>query len=113
MLERRDLVGLCAALARAEEWWRRRTPLSSTVAAVPAVKTALHDGARPAGLAVCALCCVLRPGFLLLAQYRIRVLAQEGLPPAPTPSLATAAALYAVALTVCAAALVVQPGQPG
>jgi len=116
LLERRDLVGLravLAALSRAEEWWRRRTTLSSTVAAVPAVKTALHDGARPAGLAVCALCCVLWLGFLLLAQYRIRVLAQEGVPPAPTPSLATAAALYAVALAVCAAALVVWPGQPG
>ncbi|MET7847518.1 hypothetical protein ABZT48_04605 [Streptomyces avermitilis] len=77
------------------------------------MKTALHDGARPAGLAVCALCCVLWLGLLLLAQYRIRVLAREGVPPAPTPSLATAAALYAVALAVCAVALAVWPGQPG
>ncbi|MFE5403184.1 hypothetical protein ACFQ9Z_17950 [Streptomyces sp. NPDC056580] len=46
-------------------------------------------------------------GFLLLAQYRIRVLAQEGVPPALTPWLATAVALYAVARAVCAAALVV------
>ncbi|MEU7056410.1 DUF202 domain-containing protein [Streptomyces sp. NPDC046197] len=85
----------------------RRTTLSSTVAAVLAVRTALHGGVTPAGLAVCALCCALWLGFLLVAQLRIRVLARSAAPPALTPRHATAAALCTVALAVCAAALVV------
>ncbi|MFI1164195.1 DUF202 domain-containing protein [Streptomyces sp. NPDC020801] len=85
----------------------RRTTLSSTVAAVLAVKTALHAGASSAGIAVCALCGALWLGFLLLAHLRIRALARTPVPPALTPRHATAAVLCTVALAVCAAALVV------
>jgi uncharacterized membrane protein YidH (DUF202 family) len=85
----------------------RRTTLSSTVAAVLAVKTALHGGASAAGIAVCALCCALWLGFLLLAQHRIRVLASTATPPALAARHASAAVLCAVAMAVCAAALVV------
>lgn len=84
----------------------RRTTLSSTVAAVLAVKTALHGGASAAGIVVCALCCGLWLGFLLLAHRRIRVLASTPTPPALAPRHATAAVLCAVAMAVCAAALV-------
>ncbi|MFD7992898.1 DUF202 domain-containing protein [Streptomyces mexicanus] len=85
----------------------RRTTLSGTVAAVLAVKTALHGGPSPAGLTVCALCCVLWLGFLLLAEVRIRRLGRSAAPPALAPRLAAAAAVCTVALAVCAAALVV------
>ncbi|MER5430330.1 DUF202 domain-containing protein [Streptomyces sp. NPDC002588] len=85
----------------------RRTTLSSTVAAVLAVKTALHGGASAAGIVACALCVVLWLAFLLLAHRRIRVLAAGPVPGALTPRYATAAVLCAVATAVCAAALVV------
>ena len=85
----------------------RRTTLASTVAAVLAVKTALHGGASAAGIVACALCCGLWLAFLLLAQRRIRALAAGPSPAALTPRHATAAALCAVATAVCAAALVV------
>lgn len=85
----------------------RRTTLSSTVAAVLAVKAALHGGLSTAGAVVCGLCCALWLGFLLIAQFRIRSLAGAAVPPALTPRLATAAVLCTVALAVCAAALVV------
>ncbi|MET7681806.1 DUF202 domain-containing protein [Streptomyces sp. NPDC005423] len=84
----------------------RRTTLSSTVAAVLAVKTALHGGPEPGGLAVCALCCALWLAFLALAHHRIRALAGAGRPPALAPRQATAAVLCTVAVAVCAAALV-------
>ncbi|MFD7132499.1 DUF202 domain-containing protein [Streptomyces sp. NPDC059894] len=85
----------------------RRTTLSSTVAAVLAVKTALHGGPSAGGIVVCALCCGLWLAFLLLAHRRIRVLAAAPAPPALAPAHATAAVLCAVAMAVCAAALVV------
>lgn len=85
----------------------RRTTLSGTVAAVLAVRTALHEGASPAGLTVCALCCAFWLGFLLVARFRIRRLAQSAVPPALTARLATAAVLCTAAVAVCAAALVV------
>ncbi|MFH8801723.1 DUF202 domain-containing protein [Streptomyces sp. NPDC017936] len=85
----------------------RRTTLSGTVAAVLAVRTALHGGASPAGVLVCALCCALWLGFLLLAHHRIRALAATPVPPPLTPRRAAAAALCTVATAVCAAALVV------
>ncbi|MFI6036512.1 DUF202 domain-containing protein [Streptomyces sp. NPDC051315] len=85
----------------------RRTTLSSTVAAVLAVKAALHGGASAAGITVCALCCALWLAFLLLAQHRIRVLASTAAPPALPARHATAAVLCAVATAVCAAALIV------
>lgn len=85
----------------------RRTTLSGTVAAVLAVKSALHGGASPAGLVACALCCALWLGFLYLAHHRIRTLAAPPGPPPPlTPAHATVAVLCTVAVAVCGAALV-------
>ncbi|MEU2930129.1 DUF202 domain-containing protein [Streptomyces sp. NPDC007251] len=86
----------------------RRTTLSAAVAAVLAVKTALHGGLTTTGVTVCLLCCALFLGFLLVAHRRIRALATTPRPAALAPRQATAAALCAVALAVCAAALVVQ-----
>ncbi|UJA07208.1 DUF202 domain-containing protein [Streptomyces collinus] len=85
----------------------RRTTLSSTVAAVLAVRTALHGGPTAGGVTVCALCCALWLGFLGVAQRRIHALASRPRPPALAGRQATAAVLCAVALAVCAAALVV------
>jgi hypothetical protein len=85
----------------------RRTTLSGTVAAVLAARTALHQGASPTGLAVCALCCLLWLAFLLVAQLRIRRLARSAVPSALSPRLATAAVLCTAGVAVCAAALVV------
>ncbi|MCE7549388.1 DUF202 domain-containing protein [Streptomyces thermodiastaticus] len=84
----------------------RRTTLSGTVAAVLAVRTALHDGATPAGLAVGALCCACWLGLVLLAGARTRRLGSSAVPPALAPRAAAAAALCTVALAVGAAALV-------
>lgn len=87
----------------------RRTTLSSTVAAVLAVKTTLHGDGSVTGIMVCALCCALWLGFLAIAHRRIRVLTAgsgSDRPPALTPRHATAATLCTVALAVCAAALV-------
>ncbi|MET9829908.1 DUF202 domain-containing protein [Streptomyces sp. NPDC006385] len=84
----------------------RRTTLSGTVAAVLAMKTALHGGASVAGMAVCALCLALWLGFLALAHRRIRVLAASSEPAALAPRHATATTLLTVALAVCAAALI-------
>ncbi|WP_112470435.1 DUF202 domain-containing protein [Streptomyces triticisoli] len=85
----------------------RRTTLTGTVAAVLAVRTALHGGASASGLAVGALCCALWSAFLLLAQLRIRTLTRPETPPPLTARHATAAVLCTVALAVCAAVLVV------
>ncbi|AOR35254.1 hypothetical protein BFF78_33045 [Streptomyces fodineus] len=85
----------------------RRTTLSAAVAAVLAVKTALHGGASVTAVTVCALCCGLFLGFLGVAHRRIRALATRTRPPALAPRHATAAVLCAVALAVCAAVLVV------
>ena len=84
----------------------RRTTLAGTVAAVLAVKTALHGGVSVAGGLVSALCCGLWLGFLALAHRRIRALAALASPSAITPRNATAAALCTVAMAVCGAALV-------
>ncbi|MEW2397710.1 DUF202 domain-containing protein [Streptomyces sp. NPDC046862] len=84
----------------------RRTTLASTVAAVLAAKTALHEGPSVVGALVGAVCGVLWLGFLWLAHLRIRVLASPR-PPVIAGRHATAAALCTVALAVCAAALVV------
>ncbi|MFI7502052.1 DUF202 domain-containing protein [Streptomyces sp. NPDC049687] len=85
----------------------RRTTLSSTAAAVLAVKTALHGGVSAAGLIACALCCGLWLAFQLLAQRRIRALTAAPNPTALAPRYATLAVLCALATAVCAAALVV------
>lgn len=84
----------------------RRTTLSAAVATVLAVKTALHGGVSAAGVAACALCCVLFLGFLTVAHGRIRSLTTSHRPSPLAPRLATAAALYAVCLAVCAVILV-------
>jgi uncharacterized membrane protein YidH (DUF202 family) len=84
----------------------RRTTLSGTVAAVLAVRSALHAGPSPARVVAAALCCALWLGFLLLAHARIRTLAATGRPAAMAPRHATAATLCTAALAVCAAALV-------
>ncbi|MGW3496187.1 DUF202 domain-containing protein [Streptomyces sp. NPDC001020] len=85
----------------------RRTTLSSTVAAVLAVKATLFDRTA-AGLAVAALCCLLWLGFLILAYRRIHALAtaDPGRPPRLAPRHAAAATFCMVALAACAAALV-------
>ncbi|GAB1334735.1 hypothetical protein ACE1SV_13250 [Streptomyces sp. E-15] len=77
------------------------------MAAVLAVRTALHGGPTAAGVVACAVCCVLWLGFLRVAHHRIRTLATTPRPPALAPRQATAAVLCAVALSVCAAVLVV------
>ncbi|MEV2217490.1 DUF202 domain-containing protein [Streptomyces sp. NPDC050997] len=84
----------------------RRTTLSSTVAALLAMKTALHGGASVASVTVCALCGALWLGFLLVAHRRIQVLSATSHPTAMTPRHATTGALLTVALAVCAVALV-------
>lgn len=84
----------------------RRTTLSSTVAAVLAMRAALHNGAHPSGIITCALCCTLWLTFLTVAHQRIRTLTAPGIPPTLPPKQALAAALCTVAVALCAAALV-------
>ncbi|MFB9463272.1 DUF202 domain-containing protein [Streptomyces cinereospinus] len=83
----------------------RRTTLSGTVVAVLAARTALHGGPSAPRIVVCALCCVLWLGFLLVAHRRIRTLAASGRPVPLTPRYAAAAALCTVALAACGSAL--------
>ncbi|WP_328428808.1 DUF202 domain-containing protein [Streptomyces sp. NBC_00443] len=84
----------------------RRTTLSGTVAAVLAVKTALHGDVTVVGLVGCALCIGLWLGFLALAHRRISVLASSPEPAALAPRHAAATVLFTVALALCGAALV-------
>ncbi|MBC2903366.1 DUF202 domain-containing protein [Streptomyces cupreus] len=84
----------------------RRTTLAGTVAAVLAVKTALHGGVSAPRIVVCALCCVLWLGFLAVANRRIHALATSPEPAALAPRHATAAVLCTVALAVCGALLI-------
>ncbi|MFE1310005.1 DUF202 domain-containing protein [Streptomyces sp. NPDC058755] len=84
----------------------RRTTLSSTVAAVLAVRTVLHGGPTAVGVVLGALCCALWLGFLWVAHHRIRALAAGPRPAALTPRHATAAVLCTVAMAACAAVLV-------
>ncbi|MFI9764240.1 DUF202 domain-containing protein [Streptomyces sp. NPDC051963] len=83
----------------------RRTTLSGTVAAVLAVKTALHGGTTLPGVLVCALSVALWLGFLLVAHRRIDTLAAAPAPVALTSRQAATAVLCTVALAACAAAL--------
>ncbi|MET9971432.1 DUF202 domain-containing protein [Streptomyces sp. NPDC006356] len=84
----------------------RRTTLSGAVAAVLAMKSALHGSVSVAGIVVCALCCGLWLAFLALAHRRIHALAASPEPPPLAPRHATATVLFTVALAVCGAALV-------
>lgn len=84
----------------------RRTTLAWTVAAVLAVRAALHGGASAAAVVAAALCCVLWIGFLLVAHQRIRLLASTGRPRPMPARLATAAVLCTAGMAVCATALV-------
>jgi uncharacterized membrane protein YidH (DUF202 family) len=84
----------------------RRTTLAGTVAAVLAVKTALHGGVSAPRIVVCALCCALWLGFLAVANRRIHTLAASPVPTALAPWHATAAVLCTVALAVCGALLI-------
>ncbi|SDP49509.1 protein of unknown function [Streptomyces sp. cf386] len=83
----------------------RRTTLSGTVAAVLAMKTALHGGVSVPGMIACALCFGLWLAFLTLAHRRIHALAATAEPPALPSRQATATALVTVALAVCGVAL--------
>lgn len=86
----------------------RRTTLSGTVVTVLAAKAALQDRDSVAGIAACAVACVLWLGFLALAHRRIRALALAG-PAGPavlTPRHAVATAACTLVLAVCAVALV-------
>jgi hypothetical protein len=84
----------------------RRTTLAGTVAAVLAVRTALRGDASATQVVVCALCCLLWLGFLLLAHRRIHTIAATDRPTALSPRYATAAALCTIAMAACASALV-------
>ncbi|MDT9696251.1 DUF202 domain-containing protein [Streptomyces sp. P17] len=83
----------------------RRTTLAGTVAAVLAVRAALHGGVSAPRIVVCALCGVLWLGFLTVANRRIHTLATSRAPAALAPRHATAAVLCTVALAVCGALL--------
>ncbi|MGW3955050.1 DUF202 domain-containing protein [Streptomyces sp. NPDC004752] len=85
----------------------RRTTLAYAVATVLALRTALHGGATPVGILVCALCCGLWLGFLRVAHHRVRTLATTARPAPLTPRHTAVAALCAVAMAVCAVAIVV------
>ncbi|CAL9395999.1 DUF202 domain-containing protein [Streptomyces sp. enrichment culture] len=85
----------------------RRTTLASTVAAVLAVRTALHGGVPASAALACALCGLLWLGFLLVAHRRIRALSAPGRPRTLTSPQAAAATLCVVGLAVCGAALVI------
>ncbi|MEU1303235.1 DUF202 domain-containing protein [Streptomyces shenzhenensis] len=85
----------------------RRTTLAYTVATVLALRTALHGGASPVGILVCALCFGLWLGFLRIAHHRVRALSTSARPAPLTPRHAAVAALCAVAMAACAAAIVV------
>ncbi|MGW5105002.1 DUF202 domain-containing protein [Streptomyces sp. NPDC004100] len=83
----------------------RRTTLACTVVAVLAVRAALRAGEPVAAALLCAASCGLWLGFLRIAHHRIRALATDDRPAALTPRHATAAAVCAATLAVCAAAL--------
>ncbi|WP_413756462.1 DUF202 domain-containing protein [Streptomyces sp. MMBL 11-3] len=84
----------------------RRTTLTATVVAVLAGKSALHDGPDATALTACALCCGVWLCFLAVAHRRIRTLSEDTPPAVLTPRHAATAAFCAIALALCAAALV-------
>ncbi|MGV9455748.1 DUF202 domain-containing protein [Streptomyces sp. NPDC003635] len=84
----------------------RRTTLAGTVAAVLAVRAALHSGVSAPRIVVCALIFVLWLCFLAVANRRIHALAAGPEPGPLAPRHATAAVLCTVGLAVCGAALI-------
>ncbi|AWW42734.1 MULTISPECIES: DUF202 domain-containing protein [Streptomyces] len=84
----------------------RRTTLSGTVAAVLAMRTALHGGASAVRIVVCALCFALWLVFLLVAHHRIGALTATDRPRALSARHAVAAVACTVAMAACASALV-------
>jgi len=84
----------------------RRTTLASTVAAVLAMKTALHGGVSAVGVVACAAARPARSCAIVLAHRRIRALAANAAPAVLAPRHATAAILCTVAMAACGAALV-------
>lgn len=84
----------------------RRTTLSATVAAVLAVRAALHADVTPTATVAITVCCALWLTLLVLAHRRIRGLASASAPSSLPPAYATAAALGTVAMAVCGAILV-------
>ena len=93
--------------ARTRLAWRRTT-LSGTVAAVLALKATLASDAGVVRFVATALCLLLWLGFVAVAHQRITGLARnEAAPPVMTRRQAATAALCTVAITLCAAALIV------
>ncbi|MEU2562750.1 DUF202 domain-containing protein [Streptomyces longispororuber] len=84
----------------------RRTTLACTVAAVLAVRSALHEGLSAAGAVTGALGLVCWLGFLLVAHRRMTALTAPR-PRALTPGVSAAAALCAAALALSGVAVVV------
>ncbi|MFF1378201.1 DUF202 domain-containing protein [Streptomyces sp. NPDC058308] len=84
----------------------RRTTLSATVAAVLAARAVLHGGPTAPNVLACALCLLLWLGFLAVAHRRMAGLTARE-PRTMTLRAARTAALCTLALSVCAAAMVV------
>ncbi|MCF3961539.1 DUF202 domain-containing protein [Streptomyces fuscigenes] len=82
----------------------RRTTLACTVAAILAVRQAVHDGAAPGGLAAVALGALVWLAFLAVAHRRTTQLAAAR-PPRMSEGAARTAAVCAVCLAALGAAL--------
>ncbi|MDX6347024.1 MAG: hypothetical protein QOF84_1814 [Streptomyces sp.] len=82
----------------------RRTTLACTVAAILAVRQALHHGLSPLALVAVALCSVVLLAFLAIAQARITGLG-SGRPAPLAVRTAVAAAVCVVALAAFGATL--------
>jgi uncharacterized membrane protein YidH (DUF202 family) len=82
----------------------RRTTLAFTVAAVLAVRQALHHGLSPAAVVAIALCALVLLAFLALAQTRISAL---GAADGPAAQVAAQTVRTAVVAAACVLALAV------
>ncbi|MGW0906401.1 DUF202 domain-containing protein [Streptomyces sp. NPDC002853] len=84
----------------------RRTTLSCTVVSVLAARAALQEGATAVAVVACALCLLVWLGFLVVAHRRMTELAASSRPLRLPARAAATAALCAMALAVCATAMV-------